>query len=137
MLASGTRIAAFRPINNIIKYYSYCIILIRIDTILSKNIKNKFQNLLFKKLFTQLGDQADIFWKFYLPADTLWLPKTVGKCWVTPQSDDSCIFHSSFFIDFYHPTNRNQVFFILEHVLSLSQLSKVINMSFGFGKLHF
>ena len=79
LLLVYTRIAAFRPINNIIKYYSYCIILIRIDTILSKNIKNKFQNLLFKKLFTQLGDQADIFWKFCLPADTLWLPKTVGQ----------------------------------------------------------
>ena len=74
-----TRIAAFRPINNIIKYYSYCIILIRIDTILSKNLKDKFQNLLFKKLFTQLGDQTDIFWKFCLPADTLYLPKTVGQ----------------------------------------------------------
>ena len=46
-----------------------------------------------------------------------------------------CIFHSSFFIDFCHPTNRNQVFSILEHVLS--QLSKVINMNFAFGKLHF
>ena len=50
---SCTRIAAFRPINNIIKYYSYCIILIRIDTILSKNIKDKFQNLLFKKLINR------------------------------------------------------------------------------------
>ena len=46
-----------------------------------------------------------------------------------------CIFHSSFFIDFCHPTNRNQVFSILEHVLS--QFLKVINMNFAFGKLHF
>ena len=23
-------------------------------------------------------DQADIFWKFYLPADTFWSPKTIG-----------------------------------------------------------
>ena len=29
----------------------------RIDTILSKNIWNKFQDLLFKKLLAQLGDQ--------------------------------------------------------------------------------
>ena len=34
-----------------------------------------------------------------------------------------CIFHSSFFIDFCHPTNGSQVFPILENVLS--QLSKV------------
>ena len=40
-------------------YYSCCIMLMRIDTILSKNIWNKFQNLLFKKLLAQSGDQAD------------------------------------------------------------------------------
>ena len=38
------------------------------------------------------------------------------------------------FIDFCHQPNRNQVFSILEHVLS--QFSKVINMNFAFGKLH-
>ena len=31
----------------------------RTDTILSKNIWNKFQNLLFKKLLAQSGDQTD------------------------------------------------------------------------------
>ena len=38
------------------KYCSCCIILIRIETILSKNIKNNFQNLLFKKLLAKLGN---------------------------------------------------------------------------------
>ena len=59
------------------RYCSCCILLIRIDTILSKNFQNNFQNLLFKKSLSQLGKQTDIFWKFYSPADTLWLPKTV------------------------------------------------------------
>ena len=40
------------------KYCSCCIILIRNDTILSKNI------LRIKKLLTQSGNQTDIFWKF-------------------------------------------------------------------------
>ena len=40
---------------------------------------NSFQNLLFQKLLAQSGDQTDIFWKFYSPADTLWSPKTVGR----------------------------------------------------------
>ena len=61
------------------KYCSYCITLIRIDTILSKNIYNNFQNLLFRKLLAQSGDHTDIFWKFYSPADILWLPKNVGR----------------------------------------------------------
>ena len=61
------------------KYCSCCITFIRIDTILSKNIYNNFQNLLFRKLLTQWGNQTDICWKFYLPADILWLPKTVGR----------------------------------------------------------
>ena len=30
-----------------------------------------------KKLLTQSCNQADIFWKFNSPADTLWLPKTI------------------------------------------------------------
>ena len=38
-----------------------------------------FQNLLFKKLLAQSGDQTDIFWEFYLPTDTLWLPKTLQQ----------------------------------------------------------
>ena len=66
-------------------------------------------------------------------------PELWGKCYVTslrkPPDDWFCIFHSSFFIDFCHPTNRNQVFSILEHLLS--QLSQVINMNFAFEKLHF
>ena len=69
------------------KYCSCYIILIKADTILSKNIYNNFQNLLFKKLLANLGNRTDI-WKFYLPADTFWLPKTVERvlgyttgCW--------------------------------------------------------
>ena len=57
------------------KYCSCCIILTRIDTILSKN--NKLQNLLFKKILSKSGDQAHIFWEFCSPGDTLWSPKTV------------------------------------------------------------
>ena len=73
------KVKAFRPINSIIKQYcSCCIMLIRIDTILSKNIQNNFQSLLLKKLLAQLGDQTDVYWKFYLPADTVRLPKTTG-----------------------------------------------------------
>ena len=63
-------------------YCSCCITLIKIDTILSilsNNIWNSFQNLLFKKLLTQSGDQTEIFWKFYSPPDTLWSPKTVRR----------------------------------------------------------
>ena len=30
-------------------------------------------------MLAQSGNQTDIFWKFYSPADTLWLPKTVGR----------------------------------------------------------
>ena len=48
-------------------------------TILSKNTQNNFQNLLFKKLLAQSGDQTDIFWKFFSPAGTFWLPKTIGQ----------------------------------------------------------
>ena len=44
-----------------------------------KEYLEQISKFAFKKLFTQSGDQADIFWKFYLPADTLWLPKTVGQ----------------------------------------------------------
>ena len=72
------KVSTFMPINSIIKQYcSCCITLIRTDTILSKNIQNNFQNLLFKKLLAQSGDQTDILQKFYSPADTLWSPKTV------------------------------------------------------------
>ena len=39
----------------------------------------KFLLIHFKKLLAQLGDQTDIFWKFYSPTDTLWLPKTVRQ----------------------------------------------------------
>ena len=51
-------------------------VLIRIDTILSKNIDN-FLNLLLEKLLDHSGNQTDIFRKFYSLVDTLWLPKTV------------------------------------------------------------
>ena len=68
------------------KYCSYCITLIRIDTILSKNIYNNFWNLLFRKLLTQSGDHTDIFWKFYSPADIL-CPKPSGEYQVTPQNE--------------------------------------------------
>ena len=47
--------------------------------VLSKNIWNSFQNLLFQKLLTQSGDRTDIFWKFYSPADTLWSAKSFGQ----------------------------------------------------------
>ena len=74
------KVPAFRLINSIIKQCcSCCIILIKIDTILSKNIYDNFQNLLFKKLLVWSGDQTDIFGKFYSTADTLWLPKAVGR----------------------------------------------------------
>ena len=36
-----------------------------------KDYLEYFQNLLFKKLLAQSGDQTDIFWRFYSPADTL------------------------------------------------------------------
>ena len=72
------------------KYCSCCITLIRIDTILSKNIYNDFQNLLFRKLPVQSGDQTDIFWKFYLPTDIVWLPKTVR--WVLGYTTDVIIY---------------------------------------------
>ena len=62
------------------KYCSCCITLIRINTILSKNIYNDFQNMLFRKLLIQLHDQTDIFWKFYLPADILW---STLNCWAS------------------------------------------------------
>ena len=32
-----------------------------------------------KHLLAQSGNQTVIFWKFYSPTDTLWLPKTVGR----------------------------------------------------------
>ena len=61
------------------KYCLCCITLIRIDTILSKNVSNNFQNLLFRKLLAQSGNQTDIFWRFFSPADILCLPKTIGQ----------------------------------------------------------
>ena len=64
---------------NKIKYCSCCIILIRIDTILSKNILNNFQNLLLMKLLAQSCNQTDIFWRFFPPADILWLSKTIER----------------------------------------------------------
>ena len=64
------------------KYCSFRITLIRIDTILSNwyhYIYNNIQNELFRKLLTQSATKQT-FWQFSLPADILWLPKTVG--WV-------------------------------------------------------
>ena len=52
---------------------------VRIDTISSKNIESNFQNVLLKKLLAQLGDQTDIFWKFYLPAEH-GCPQLSGEC---------------------------------------------------------
>ena len=52
---------------------------IRIDTILSKYIYNKVQNLLLRKLLAQSGDQTDMFCNFYSPTDIIWLPKTVVR----------------------------------------------------------
>ena len=54
-----------------------------VDTILSKNIHNNFQNLLFKKLFAQSGNQTDTFWNFYSPSDPSWSPKTFFQVFVT------------------------------------------------------
>ena len=54
------------------------------DTILSKNIYNNFYYLLFRKLLAQLGDQTDIFWKFYSPSEIFWSPKTVGRVLIAP-----------------------------------------------------
>ena len=63
---------------SIIKQYcSCCFILIRTDTILSKNIQNDFQNFLLKKLLGESGKLKDIFWTFFSSADRLWLSKTV------------------------------------------------------------
>ena len=71
--------AAFRPIISIIKWYCpCCVILIRTDTILPKNIQNDFQNFLLKKLLGESGKQKDIFWTFFSSADKLQLSKTVG-----------------------------------------------------------
>ena len=52
---------------------------LRIDSMLSKNIQNNFQNLLFKKLVAHFGDQTDKSWEFYSPADTLCSSKTVRR----------------------------------------------------------
>ena len=46
------------------KYCSCCITLIRIDTILSKNIYNNFQNLLFRKLLVQSHAKQTYFGNF-------------------------------------------------------------------------
>ena len=43
------------------KYCLCCIILVRTETILSKNIKHNFQNLLFKQLLAQSSDQQTYF----------------------------------------------------------------------------
>ena len=73
-------------VNSIIKWYcSYCITVIRIDTILSKNIQNNFQNLLFTKLLTQSGDQT-FFEDFTRPQTHFSRPKPSGECEVTPLS---------------------------------------------------
>ena len=57
--------------------------------------------MLFKKFLAQSGDQTDIFWKFYSPADILWLPKTLGRV----------LGYTTDFLTFYHPNNpENQHF---------------------------
>ena len=107
------KVAVFRPINSIIKQYCSCCIilllmlmLIRIDTILSKSIQKKFQNLLFKKLLSQLGDQTDIFRNFTCLQTHFGYVKPWGECQVTPlRKPDDCfwIFH-----DFCHPLNKQR-----------------------------
>ena len=57
--------------------------------------------MLFKKFLAQWGDQTDIFWKFYSPADTFWSPKTMGRV----------LGYTTDFLPFYHPNNpENQNF---------------------------
>ena len=62
------------------KNCSCSFILIRIDTILSKNIWNNFQNLLFKKLLTQSGNQRDIFWRHTLVAQNRRVSVRLHQC---------------------------------------------------------
>ena len=61
------------------KYCSCCIMLI-IDTILSKNIWNNFQNFPFKKLFTQSGNQTHILEVFFCLLTHFGCPKLSGDC---------------------------------------------------------
>ena len=61
------------------KYCSCCFTLIRIDTIVSKNIYNNFQSLLFKNMLAQSSNQADIL-EILLTCRHLCSPKTIG--WV-------------------------------------------------------
>ena len=65
------------------KYCSCCIILIRIDTILLKTIQNYFQNLLFRKMLAQSGDQL-YFRNFTRLQTHFGRPKPSGECQVTP-----------------------------------------------------
>ena len=101
-----------------------------------------------KKLPAQLSDQTDIFRKLYLPADTLWFPKTVGRVlgYTTEETFWWLLLDFSFIIFLLifatHWTNKNQIFSILKHILSL--LSKVMIlikkgniMNFPFCKISF
>ena len=45
-------------------------------------------------LLAQWGDQMDIFWKFYSPADTLWSPQTIER--VSGYATVQHHFHQSF-----------------------------------------
>ena len=77
----------------------------KIDTILSilsNDIWDSFQNLLFKKLLTQSRDQTDIFWKFYSPADTLWSPKTIRRVlgYTTGVISGKHFWHVFFYVSF-------------------------------------
>ena len=65
------------------KYCSWCITMIRIDTISSKNIYNNFQNLLFSKLLTQLNDQT-CFGNFTCLQTFFGHSKLLGECYITP-----------------------------------------------------
>ena len=70
------KVAAFRPINSIIKYYcSCCIIMIRIDTILSRISTIIFKICFSRSCLPSWPTKQDTFWKFYSPADTLWSSK--------------------------------------------------------------
>ena len=61
------------------KYCSCSITLIRIYTIVSKNIYNNFQNLVFRKLLAQSGDQTTYFGNFTCPQTYYGWPKPLGE----------------------------------------------------------
>ena len=81
-----------------------CIILIWTDTILSKNIWNNFQNLLFKKLLALSGDQTYIMEVLLTRRHTL----VAQNCWV-----GVWLHHSSPFLDVKR-MSMSTVFFVAQ-----------------------